>query len=135
MEGVAEPMTTPNDKPWSREEFVARQLAIVAKYAKVQLKPKPTPQEKAEKAWKPALETLLKTNAQANQKALERAEQEQAEAQRLRQREEFARRAQIANETAIELGYMQRRWDALAERRYDPTGNWGKPYYKLHRDD
>jgi hypothetical protein len=128
-------MTTPNDKPWSREEFVARQLAIVAKYTKVQLKPKPTPQEKAEKAWKPPLETVLEANRQANERALERAEREQEEAQRLRQREQFIRRAQIANETAVELGYMQRQWDALADRRWDPTGNWGRPNYKTQADD
>jgi hypothetical protein len=122
-------------EPWNKEAYIARQLAIVAKYTKVQLKPLPTAQEKAQEAWKPALETVLKTNAQANQRALERAEREQEEAQRQCQREDFARRAQLANETAVELGYYQRRWDALAERRWDPTGNWGTPNYKLNPDD
>jgi hypothetical protein len=125
----------PNDKPWSREEFVARQLAIVAKYTKVQLKPKPTPQEKAQEAWKPPLETLANTNRQSNKLLVERTEAEMEEAQHQRQREEFVRSAQIANETAVELGYFQRQMEALAERRYDPTGNWGRPNYKTQADD
>jgi hypothetical protein len=125
----------PNDKPWNREEFVARQLAIVAKCTKVQLKPKPTAQEKAQEAWKPPLEALAKANRQSNKLLVERTEAEMEEAQCQRQQEEFVRRAQIANETAVELGYFQRRMEALADRRWDPTGNWGRPNYKTQPDD
>jgi hypothetical protein len=110
----------------TKEAIMARLLAIGSK---PKLKPPPTAQEKAQEAWKPTLEVLLKNNAAANQRALERAEREQQEAQRLRQHADFIRRAQLANETAVELGYMQRRWDALAERRWDPTGNWGPQRY------
>jgi hypothetical protein len=39
------------DDGWSKEAYIARQLAIVAKYTKVQLKPKPTAEQKAEEAW------------------------------------------------------------------------------------
>jgi hypothetical protein len=125
----------PNNEPWNKEEFIARQLAIVAKYTKVQLKPKPTAQEKAQETWKPTLETLAKTNRQSNKLLVERTEEEMKEAQRQRQQEEFVRRAQIANETAVELGYFQRRMEALADRRWDPTGNWGTPNYKLNPND
>ena len=111
----------PEDKPWNREEFVARQLAIVAKYTKVQLKPKPTPQQKAREAWKPSLEAMAKANGQSNRLLFERTEAEMEEAQRLRQREQFIQTARIANERAVELGYYQRRMEALAERRYDPA--------------
>ena len=128
-------MKQPNDKPWNREEFVARQLAIVAKYTKVQLKPKPTAEQKARETWKPTLEALAKTNRQSTKLLVERTEAEMEEAQRLREREEFIRRAQIANNTAIELGYFQRQMEALAERRWDPTGNWGRPNYKTQADD
>jgi hypothetical protein len=124
----------PNDG-WSKEAYIARQLAIVAKYTNVQLKPKPTPEQKAQEAWKPSLGALAKANSQANRRLVERTEAEMEEAQRQHQREEFARRAQIANETAVELGYFQRQMDALANRRYDPTGIWGTPNYKTNVDD
>jgi hypothetical protein len=45
------------------------------------------------------------------------------------------RRAQIANEQAVELGYFQRQMEALASRRYDPMGLYGPQNYKLHPDD
>jgi len=111
----------------SKEEFIAWQLAIVAKYTKVQLKPKPTPAEKAREAWKPTLEAVAKANGQSNRLLVERTEAEMEEAQRLRQREQFVQTARIANERAVELGYFQRQMEALAERRYDPTGIWGTP--------
>ena len=122
----------PNDERLMiKEAIMARLLAIGQK---PKLKPKPTPQEKAREAWKPTFETVLRST-QAERRALEQAEREQEEAQRQRQRAEFIRNAQIANERAVELGYLQQQWDALAERRYDPTGNWGALNYKLRSDD
>jgi hypothetical protein len=70
---------------------------------------------------------VAKANSQSNQRALEVAKEALQEAQLRRQQDEYVRRAQIANEQAVELGYLQRQWDALASRRYDPTGNWGPP--------
>ena len=116
----------------TKEAIMARLLAIGSK---PKLKPPPTAQEKAQEAWKPPLEALAKANHQSTKLLVERTEAEMEEAQRLREREEFVRRAQVANNTAIELGYFQRQMEALAERRYDPTGNWGTPNYKLNPDD
>ena len=121
-------MKRTEERLMTKEAIMALYLAIINKPAPPKPKP-PTPQEKAQQAWKPSLETVLKTNAHSNQKALERAEREQEEAQRQRQREDFIRRAQIANNTAIELGYLQRQWETLSERRWDPTGNWGPQRY------
>ena len=123
----------PNDERlMTKEAIMARLLAIGSK---PKLKPPPTAEQKADKAWKPPLETLAKTNRQSNKLLVERTEAEMEEAQRQRQRDDFIRRAQIANETAVELGYFQRQMEALAERRYDPTGIWGPPNYKQHPDD
>jgi hypothetical protein len=125
-------MKPTEERLMTKEAIVARLLAIGSK---PKLKPPPTAEQKAREVWKPPLETVLTANRQSNQLALERAEQEQEEAQRLRQREQFIRNAQIANETAVELGYFQRRMEALADRRWDPTGIWGRPNYKQHPDD
>ena len=114
----------------TKEAIVARLLAIGGKP-----QPKPTAEQKAQQAWAQSLEVVLKANRQSDQMALERAKEELEEAQRRRAQEEYIRHAQIANEQAAELGYLQRQWDALAERRYDPTGIWGRPNYKLHPDD
>jgi hypothetical protein len=81
------------------------------------------------------LEVVVKANAQSNQRALERAKAEMEEAERKRQQTEYVRRAQIANEQAVELGYAQRQWEALAARRYDPLGVWGPANYKTQRED
>jgi hypothetical protein len=95
----------------------------------------PTPQEKAQKAFAPSLEAMVKANAQSTQRVLERTQAELEEAERERDRAEYRQRAQIANFHAIELGYAQRQAEALAARRYDPTGNWGPPNYKTRADD
>ena len=125
-------MNPNEERLMTKEAIMARLLAIGSK---PKLNPPPTAEQKAEKAWKPPFETLAKTNRQSNKLLVERTEAEMEEAQRQRQREDFNRRAQLANETAVELGYFQRRMEALAERRYDPTGNWGPPNYKQHPDD
>jgi hypothetical protein len=73
------------------------------------------------------LEVTLRANTQSNQRALERAEEQLARAQAQRDREAFRQIAEMVNHQAIEQGYAQREWDALAARRYDPMGLWGTP--------
>ena len=125
-------MKPTEERSMTKEAIMARLLAIGSK---PKLKPPPTAEQKAERAWKPPLEALAKANHQSTKLLVERTEAEMEEAQRQRQQEEFVRRAQIANETAVELGYFQRRMEALGDRRWDPTGIWGRPNYKQHPDD
>jgi hypothetical protein len=110
-------------------EAVAAKARAYRESKRVKLEAKPTAEQRAEKAWKPSLEVMAKANQQSNQMLVERTEAEMEEAQLRRQREEFVRHAQFANERAVELGYFQRRMEALAERRWDPTGNWGPQRY------
>jgi hypothetical protein len=126
----------PNDaETFDKEAYIAHQLAIVAKYTKVKLEPKPTAEQKAERAWKKPLQAVVKANSQSEQVELKRVRQELEEAEARRARAEYISHAQIANERAVELGFFQRQMEALAERRYDPTGNWGRPNYKTNIDD
>jgi hypothetical protein len=81
------------------------------------------------------LAVTLKANTQSNQRALERAEEELARVRAERDREQYRSIAELVNFQAIEQGYAQQRWEALASRRYDPTGNWGAPNYKTNADD
>jgi hypothetical protein len=129
----------PDNDYWTREAIRARQIAFLERHG-VKLEPEPatkppTPQEKAQKAFAPSLEAMVKANAQSNRKALERTQAELEEAERERDRAEYARRAQIANFQAIELGYAQQQAEALAARRYDPTGNWGPANYRSGSDE
>jgi hypothetical protein len=78
---------------------------------------------------------VLKANTQSNQLALERAKAELEEAEAQRERERYRQLAERVNTQAIEAGYAQRQWEALAERRWDPTGNWGSPNYQSRWDD
>jgi hypothetical protein len=127
-------MKTGNDY-WTKEAIMARQMAIFEKHG-VKLeptpKPPPTAQEKAQRAFAPSLEAMVKANAQSNRKVLERTQAELEEAERERDRAQYRRNAEIANFHAIELGYAQRQAEALAARRYDPTGNWGPANYKTN---
>lgn len=122
-----------HDEVFDKEAFVARLMAIGTK-PKPQQKP-PTAQEKAAQAFKPTLEAVVKANAQSNQRALERTRQELEEAERERDRAEYVKRVELATFQAIELGYAQRQAEALAERRYDPMGLYGKPNYRGPGED
>ena len=113
-------------------EFKARLLAIG--------RPKPAPKpptalEKAQKAFAPKLEAVVKANIQSNERALEFTKAQLEEAERERDRAEYVRRMAVANEQAVELAYAQRQAEALAERRYDPLGLYERPNYKTHPDD
>jgi hypothetical protein len=130
-------MKPTEEREFTYEAILARQLAIFEKYdAKRKLAAKPpTAQEKARQAFAPDLEIVVKANAQSNQRVLERTRAELEEAERKRNEAQYRRNAEIANFHAIELGYAQRQAEALAARRYDPTGNWGPPNYKTRMDD
>jgi hypothetical protein len=126
------------DRLMTKEAILARYMAIFEKHdakRKPTAKPKPTAEEKAQQAFAPTLEVVVKANAQSNQRALDRTKAELEEAEQERDREEYRQLAEIANFQAIELGYAQRQAEALAARRYDPTGNWGAPNYKTNPDD
>jgi hypothetical protein len=124
-------MKQPNEEyVFDKEAFVARLLAIRAKP-----KPKATAQERAQQAFVPTLEVMVKANAQSNRRVLERTQAELEEAERERNRAAYRERVEIANFQAIELAYAQRQAEALAARRYDPTGNWGPPNYRGPRED
>jgi hypothetical protein len=122
-------MKTENDG-WSKEAFIARQLAIINKPRPP--KPKPTAEERADARWSQPLSNVLRTNAQSNQMALERAEEELRE---VCEREQHRKIAEMVNHTAIEQAYALRQWEALAAKRYDPLGSWGRPNYKTNLDD
>jgi hypothetical protein len=135
-------MKPTEEREFTYEAILARQNAIFERYEAKQkalakaAAAKPTAEQKATERWAARpLESVVKANNQSNQRALERTKAEMEEAERKRQQEEYVRRAQIANYQAIELGYAQRQAEALAARRYDPTGNWGAPNYKTHPDD
>jgi hypothetical protein len=125
-------MKTENDY-WTKEAIIARQLAIINKPRPP--KPKPSAEERAEKTWTQPLSNVLRTNAQSNQRALERAEEELREAEARREREQHRQIAEMVNHAAIEQAYALRQWEALAARRYDPLGSWGAPNYKTNPDD
>ena len=79
------------------------------------------------------LEVTLQADRQSTQRALEAAE---AELQKARaDRERYRAVAEMVNFQAIEQGYAQQRWEALAAQRYDPLGSWGPPNYKTHLDN
>jgi hypothetical protein len=122
------------DRLMTREAILARYMAIFNKPRPPKPKP-PTAEERAQRAFAPTLEVVVKANAQSNQRALDRTKAELEEAECKRNEAEYHHRTQIANFQAIELGFAQRQAEALAARRYDPTGNWGTPNYKTHPDD
>jgi hypothetical protein len=78
---------------------------------------------------------VVKSNAQANQRALDRTREELEEAERKQAKDDYVKSVQWANFQAIELAYAQRQAEALADRRYDPTGIWGKPNYRKPGED
>jgi hypothetical protein len=131
-------MKPTEEREMTYEAILARQRALFEKWdkRKLQAKPKPpTAEQKAQQAFAPTLEAMVKANAQSNQRALDRTKSELEEAERERNEAQYRRNAEIANFQAIELGYAQRQAEALAERRYDPLGSWGPPNYKMHPDD
>ena len=126
-------MKQPNEV-FDKEAFIARLLAIGTKP-----KPKPpvpTAQEKAQQAWKKqSLSAVLKAEKQTCEQALKAKEEALREAQEQRERDEYVRRQQQITESAVQLGYAQRRAEALAARRYDPTGLWGPANYRGPGED
>ena len=125
------------DDYWSYEAILARQLAIFERHdAKQRALATQTKGEKAvAKLAKQPLETVLKADAQSSAKAIELTEWEMREAQEQRDRARYREIVEAANTRAIEHAWAQRQLDAIAERRYDPTGNWGKPNYKTNVND
>jgi ABC-type ATPase with predicted acetyltransferase domain len=133
-------MKQPNDKyVFDPEDFMARQRAIFEKHGLLELwepgssvvtKPVPTAQEKAQEAFKPTLERVLKAEKQTCEQALKAKEEALKEAQVRRERDEYAQHVARINNSAIELAWAARQAEALAARRYDPTGIWGSPNYR-----
>ncbi len=119
----------PNDEKWTRDDILRMLLAP---------RPKPAPksaEQKAQEAWKQPLAATLKAEKQSCERALRAKEDALREAQLNHQREEYHRRAEQINHSAIELAYAAQQAEALASRRYDPCGLCGEPNYKSRRDD
>jgi hypothetical protein len=136
-------MKKPNDKyVFDPEVELARTRAIFEKHGLLELwegkpkaKPAPTAQEKAQEAFKPTLERVLKAEKQTCEQALKAKEEALREAQVRRERDEYAQHVQRINNSAIELAWAARQAEALAARRYDPTGIWGTPNYRRPGED
>jgi hypothetical protein len=126
-----------NDKLIGEETEQEVYESLLASFTRKPLKPPkpPTAEQKAQAAWAQPLGIVVKANAQSDRKALERAEAELKEAERVRERERYRHLAQIVNEQAIERAYQQQQWEALAARRYDPMGLYGPPNYKTNPND
>jgi hypothetical protein len=122
------------DDYWSYEAILARQLAIFEKHdAKQRALATQTKAEKAKaKLEKQPLENVLKADAQSSRKAIERTEEAFREAWDIARHREVV---ELANTRAIEHAWAQQQLERMADRRYDPTGNWGKPNYKTDPND